>query len=82
MNLHRIASRLGLLFMAGATLLASPAAAQLGAYRVGDVVTNFSLPNRLLWTNDNGRVFTPGNTSWSLHDFEGKIVLFEVFAYW
>ncbi|HEU0009223.1 MAG TPA: hypothetical protein VFT34_05335 [Verrucomicrobiae bacterium] len=73
---------LGLLPFACAVLLSGSASAQQGAYRIGDVVTNFSLPNRYLWTNDNGQIFTPGNTSWRLSDFAGKIVFFDVFAFW
>jgi hypothetical protein len=72
-----------LLLFACVMLLTGSASAQQGAYRIGDIVTNnFSLPNRYLWTNDNGQIFTPGNTSWRLSDFAGKIVFFEVFAVW
>jgi hypothetical protein len=75
--------RLSPLPFACAALLAGSAAAQQGAYRVGDIVTNnFALPNRYLWTNDNGQVFTPGNTTWRLSDLAGKIVFLEVFAVW
>jgi len=53
------------------------------AYRTGDIVTtNFSFPNRLQWTNDNGQVFTPSNTVVRLSDFEGKIVFFCFFDVW
>jgi hypothetical protein len=78
------APRLGLLPFIGAMMLvACSASAQLGAYHIGDIVTNFTLPNRYLWTNDHsGQIFTPGNTSWQLRDFSGKIVFFEVFAVW
>ena len=64
-------------------LLAGSAGAQIGTNRIGDIVTNnFTLKNRYLWTNDNGLVFTPNNTSFRLTDFAGKIVFFEVFAVW
>ncbi len=64
-------------------LLAGPAAAQRGAYVIGDIVTTnkFILQNRYLWTNDNGQVFTPGST-WRLSDFAGKIVFVDFFAVW
>jgi len=68
---------------AALVLLAGSASAQIGNYRIGDIVTNnFALLNRYQWTNDNGQVFTAGNTNWRLSDFAGKIVLFEVFAVW
>jgi len=82
MKFPSVVPRLSLLLFASAVLLAGSASAQQGAYRIGDVVTNFTLPNRYLWTNDNGQIFTPGNTSWRLSDFSGKIVFFEVFAVW
>jgi hypothetical protein len=82
MKFPAVFPRLSLVLFACAMLLAGNASAQLGAYRIGDVVTNFTLPNRYLWTNDNGQIFTPGNTSWRLSDFAGKIVFFEVFAVW
>jgi len=50
---------------------------------VGDIVTtNFGLQNRFQWTNDNGQVFTPSNTTVRLHDFAGKIVFFVFFDVW
>ena len=59
------------------------ASVSAAAYRAGDVVTNnFSLQNRLRWTNDTGQVFTPSNTVIRLSDFEGKIVFFCFFDYW
>ena len=79
MKFPSLVPRQSLLVFAVTVLLASSASAQQGAYRIGDVVTNFSLPNRYVWTNDNGQIFTPGNTSWRLSDFAGKIVFFEVF---
>jgi len=83
MKFSNIIPRLSLIPVVCATLLlANAASAQLGAYRIGDIVTNFALPNRYLWTNDNGLVFTPNNTSFRLTDFAGKIVFFEVFAVW
>ena len=52
-------------------------------YRAGDIVTNnFSVQNRLRWTNDNGQVFTPSNTVLRLSDFNGKIVFFSFFDVW
>ena len=57
----------------------------LGAqpFQVGQIVTtNFGLVTRFRWTNDNGQVFTPGNTTFRLSDFAGKIVMFEFFAVW
>jgi hypothetical protein len=64
-------------------LLAGPAVAQQGAYKIGDIVTTnkFILQNRYLWTNDNGQVFTSTNT-WRLSDFAGKIVFIDFFAVW
>lgn len=81
MKFSRIVTGRVLLLFTSAMLLASSASAQLGAYHIGDVVTNFTLPNRYQWTNDNGQVFTPGST-FRLSDFAGKIVFFEVFAVW
>ena len=52
-------------------------------YNAGDIVTtNFFLQNRFLWTNDNGQVFTPSNTTIRLSDFEGKIAFFVFFDVW
>jgi hypothetical protein len=82
MKFPAVVSRLRLLLFGCVVMLAGSAAAQQGAYRIGDIVTNFALPNRYLWTNDNGQIFTPGNTAWRLSDFAGKIVFCEVFAVW
>ena len=52
-------------------------------YRAGDILsTNFGLQNRFQWTNDNGQVFTPSNTTIRLHDFAGKIVFYCFFDVW
>ena len=52
-------------------------------YKAGDIVTtNLTLQNRLRWTNDAGRVFTPSNTVIRLSDFDGKIVFFTFFDVW
>lgn len=67
----------------GALIFTGPIAVAQQGYRVGAVVTtNFALVNRYLWTNDAGRVFTPGNTVLRLSDFDGQIVFFELFAVW
>ena len=47
-------------------------------YKSGDIVTNFTLINRLAWTNESGRVFGPG-TPLRLSDFAGKILFMEFF---
>ena len=47
-------------------------------YQVGQTVTNFSLYTRRQWTNEAGRVFSPG-TPMRLSDFAGQIVFFEFF---
>jgi len=78
-------ARLAVLIGLGLLLVATPLAS-LGAslpFRAGDIVTtNFSLQNRLRWTNDNGQVFTPSNTAIRLQDFAGKIVFFCFFDVW
>jgi len=52
-------------------------------YTTGSIVgTNFGFQNRYRWTNDNGQIFTPSNTTIRLSDFTGKIVMFEFFAVW
>ena len=63
--------------------LSAVKAASPPAYRAGDILsTNFGLQNRFQWTNDNGQIFTPSNTTIRLHDFEGKIVFFCFFDVW
>ncbi len=52
-------------------------------FGVGSIVTtNFGLQNRFRWTNDNGQVFTPSNTTIRLNDFEGKILFAVFFDVW
>ena len=77
-SLFRAVPLFALLFLQAA----SSARAQL-PYHVGDIVTtNFPLQNRFLWTNDNGRVYTPSNTMIRLRDFEGKILFCLFFDVW
>jgi hypothetical protein len=60
-----------------------PAGAAQLPYHAEDIVTtNFGLQNRIQWTNDNGQVFTPSNTTIHLSDFAGKIVFFCFFDVW
>ncbi len=62
---------------------AAPLASAQLPYRVGDIVTtNFGLQNRFLWTNDNGQVYTPSNTTIRMRDFEGKILFCLFFDVW
>jgi hypothetical protein len=76
--LLKAASLLALLF-----LQATPSAGAQLPYHSGDIVTtNFPLQNRFLWTNDNGQVYTPSNTTIRLHDFEGKILFCVFFDFW
>jgi len=64
-------------------LLSAPWVHAQTAYRVGDIVTtNFSMQNRLRWTNDTGQVYTPSNSVIRLHDFEGKIIFLLFFDVW
>jgi hypothetical protein len=64
-------------------LQAAPLAGAPVAYRAGDIVTtNFGLQNRLLWTNDNGQIYTPSNTMIRMRDFEGKILFCLFFDVW
>ena len=79
-SLDSRASRIFGVFLAF-TLLTT--ATGMAAYQVGNIVTNdFTIQNRLRWTNDNGQVFTPSNTVIRLGDFEGKIVFFCFFDVW
>lgn len=51
-------------------------------YRPGDLVTtNFGFVNRYRWTNEAGRVITPGQV-FRLSDFDGQIVFFVFFDVW
>ena len=52
--------------------------AQAAFYQPGHIVTNFTLINRLAWTNESGRVFGP-DTPLRLSDFSGKILFMEFF---
>lgn len=54
----------------------APASAAL--YKSGDIVTNFTLINRLAWTDESGRVF-PAETPLRLSDFGGKVLFMEFF---
>ncbi|HEY6167880.1 MAG TPA: hypothetical protein VI454_07565 [Verrucomicrobiae bacterium] len=68
-----------------ALLLVAPVGVQRvrAQVNVGDIVTtNFGLQNRFRWTNDNGQVFTPTNTTLRLQDFAGKIVFYVFFDIW
>jgi len=47
-------------------------------YLPGQIVSNFTLINRLTWTNESGRVFAAG-TPLSLSDFSGKVLFMEFF---
>ena len=48
------------------------------AYKIGAVVTNFTLITRRPWTNDAGRVFMEGAPI-RLSDFAERVVFFEFF---
>jgi hypothetical protein len=54
----------------------APASAAL--YKSGDIVTNFTLINRLAWTDGSGRVFA-AETPLRLSDFGGKVLFMEFF---
>jgi len=85
MKLSRIFRRslsLPLLITALALGASAPLVRAQTVYNVGNIVTNFGLQNRLRWTNDNGQVFTPSNTTIRLGDFDGKIVFFCFFDVW
>jgi hypothetical protein len=51
---------------------------QAAQYKLGDVVTNFTLINRVEWTNESGRVFE-ADTPLRLSDFGGKVLFMEFF---
>ena len=57
---------------------AGMAPAQAALYQPGGIVTNFTLINRLAWTNESGRVFGP-ETALRLGDFGGKVLFMEFF---
>jgi len=54
----------------------APASAAL--YLTGQIVSNFTLINRIAWTNESGRVFAH-ETPLRLSDFGGKILFMEFF---
>jgi hypothetical protein len=47
-------------------------------YRVGQIVTNFTVHSRRAWTNSVGKAFVPGSPV-RLEDFAGKVVFAEFF---
>lgn len=47
-------------------------------YQVGQIVTNFTVYTRLLWTSPSGQVFNPGSPM-CLSDFAGHVVFIEFF---
>ena len=51
-------------------------------YVSSNVPPSLEFQNRYRWTNDNGQVFTPSNTTIRLHDFAGKIVFYCFFDVW
>ena len=51
---------------------------EAAAYKLGDIVTNFTLINRLEWTNESSRVFE-ADTPLRLSDFGGKVLFMEFF---
>lgn len=68
-------------WLALSLLVVATAHAQQG-YRPGDIVsTNFGFVNRYRWTNEAGRVITPGQV-FRLSDFDGQIVFFVFFDVW
>jgi len=72
---------LGLLV--GLLFLSSAPVSRAQPFTAGTIITtNFGLQNRFRWTNDNGQVFTPSNTTIRLSDFDGKIVFFSFFDVW
>jgi hypothetical protein len=58
--------------------VAGIAPASAAPYKLGNIVTNFTLINRLAWTNESGRVFE-ADTPLRLSDFGGKILFMEFF---
>jgi hypothetical protein len=54
---------------------------QAAIYKVGDIVSDFTLYARRPITNDLGQV-TPAGSPVHLTDFAGKIVFIEFFYYW
>jgi len=78
-----LGSGLGKTFGLFLLLLGLTTTTGMAAYQVGHIVTNdFTIQNRLRWTNDTGQVFTPSNTVLRLGDFDGKIVFFCFFDVW
>jgi hypothetical protein len=58
--------------------VAMTAPARAALYRPWDIVTNFTLINRLAWTDESGRLFG-AETPLRLSDFGGKILFMEFF---
>ena len=77
MKRNGLVRRVGLLGCVVA-FVAATALARAGVYLPGEIVTNFTLINRLAWTNESGRVFGAG-TPLRLSDFRGKVLFVEFF---
>src|SRR3954463_13468322 len=75
---RRIFGAAALLFTLASGAGVEPVQAAEAYQPIGQFVTNFTLYTRRQWTNEVGRVFTPG-TSLRLDDLAGKIALFEFF---
>jgi hypothetical protein len=76
MNANGLVRRWG--FLTCLLALAGTAPAPAALYKMGDIVTNFTLINRLAWTNESGRAFEPGSPL-RLSDFGGKVLFMEFF---
>lgn len=61
-----------------AALVAMAVPARAAVYLPGEIITNFTLINRLAWTNESGRVFGAG-APLRLSDFGGKVLFMEFF---
>lgn len=69
--------------LAALVLLSGAPDSRAQPFTAGTIITtNLGLQNRFRWTNDNGQVFTPSNTTLRLSDFDGKIVFFSFFDVW
>ena len=79
LHLLRRAAWLGL--FASTFLVGLGSSSQAATYKVGDIVSNFTLYARRPITNDLGQV-TPTGSPVRLADFAGKIVFIEFFYYW
>ena len=60
------------------TLAAGSVPASAALYKPGDIVTNFTLINRLPWTNSSGQYFDHGMPL-RLSDLGGSVVFMEFF---